>query len=411
MSRKPILNRSKIKEEVINYIKKELKVNCIPSYDELNKKFGIGYLKITTKELYLQSGVRLLNPIVKRRPTKSIDMVREELIAYLKETVGEDHYPSRRELEGKFKLRLAPDLFRSIKDLYKQAGIKYKQQNNQSIKSKKAKLLVEVISKNIEKLNLSLIKTNGTHQRGVDIITKDKNNNIIGIELKAYNKNEMVKKRNIEQIENWLKTKSFHKIILITTTSKIENNVEVPKNVEIIKFEDLIKICNKNSFKKIRYIRDYSVHIDTKEHEVKRKLIKNYIRYNYEDNERININEINNILKLDIYTYFKNQLELYKYCNIIPPICVVKLKKRRDKNKLSLEYFKIWEYKIINYLKEEISKGHYASGEDINRKFKISHIWQYFKVSELYKKVGLKPYHERASRFKVLVPSNVSHDP
>lgn len=398
-------NMRQVKRIAVIYIKTAAKKGHIPNYEEINKQFGIRNLRITTKELYLKAGLNFLELTQVKRPNRSTDILKKELIAYLIKCKENEHYPSRRELEHQFNIRLS--MFKNIKDLYRKARVPYKQIHNQAIKVKKAKLLEKIVINNLKKLNVTLISKSGISERGIDLICKDKAGRIIGVELKAYNKYEIVKKRNIKQIETWLKTRSFHKIILITTTSKIENKVKIPKNVEIIKFEGLIKICNKNSFKKLQYIRDYSIHIDTKEHKIKRDLIKDHVRHNYKDNERLNVNEISTILKLDIYTYFKNQLELYKYCNLMPPLCVIRGRRRENKGKLNLEYSRMWKSKIVSYIKEEIYKGRYPSGTDINKKFNISHIWNYLKVSKLYKTAGFKPYHERLPRFKVLTPLNV----
>ena len=81
----------------------------------------------------------LLNP--KERPRKINKKVREELIQYIKEETKKKHFPSRREIESKFKIKL-DSYFKGINQLYEKAETKYKLHANQNLKVIKAKLLL-----------------------------------------------------------------------------------------------------------------------------------------------------------------------------------------------------------------------------------------------------------------------------
>ena len=375
----------------IKYLRESINKGYFPSYRELNKKFGIGHLRITSLDLYEESGVKFLDIINTKRPNNVTDKVKKDLIEYIKERVSKGYFPSRREIERKFKLTIVP-MFKGIKDLYKKSGVPYKQKSNQELKNEKSKLLTKVVLSILPKLNLRKIKVRDVTERGIDILTEDLEGRQVGIELKGYSKYEMVKIRNIKQIERWLENDNFYKIILITTTSRTQKNMRLPKNLEIIDFVKLKNLIDDKELKNIEFIRNFSIHVDTKEHERKRELIKNYILSKYTDNDRINIRDLNKNLRLDIRTYFRNQLEVYKHTGIIPPLELIGRKKNRDKERLRKYYFGIWRSKIKNYLLKEVSKGHYPTGEEINKRFNLSHIWNYMKVSDLYEEIGIENY-------------------
>ena len=219
------INYFKRRKEVLEYLKECKIKRHFPSYKELNEKFKISSYKLRSEELYKKSGLPLLR--IPKKPQNSLLIIRKELIKYLKKCVQNNHYPSRREIERNFHLRLNYGLFKNIRDLYNKAGIPYKQINSQEIKKKKAEVLLKIVLPLLPKWNLVPIKVCETTERGVDIVTKTRKGNKIGIELKAYNKNEMVKKRNFEQIERWLKTGKFHKILFIKEL-KISSRPRVP---------------------------------------------------------------------------------------------------------------------------------------------------------------------------------------
>lgn len=133
----------------------------------------------------------------KKRPRNINKEIKKELIRYIGNQVKEGHFPSRREIDRTFNIRL-DSYFKNIRELYKEAGVKYKLCANQNLKSIKAKLLLELIIKNLRKFNLELILSRKIQERGIDILTKGDHKKI-GIEIKAYNKDEKLKLRDIRQ--------------------------------------------------------------------------------------------------------------------------------------------------------------------------------------------------------------------
>lgn len=259
----------KRKTEVIEYVKYEIRRGRHPSYKELQNKYNISYFNINLGTIYSTLGIKFLH-IPKRRPTGCNEILKKELIDYVKNEIKRGHYPSRRQIEKKFRVHIS-DLFGNIENLYVSAGSRYIQKNNQEIKKRKADLLMDLVLYILPRLRLKLIKKRSVRETGVDILAKDINGKIIGIELKAYNKYERVKKRDIEQLKRFLIEEKLDKIILITTASAIQAHLKMLPNIKIILFNDFVKIYNKDMINFLKFIRNYSIHKETYEKQKKRK--------------------------------------------------------------------------------------------------------------------------------------------
>jgi hypothetical protein len=55
------------------------------------------------------------------------------------------------------------------------------------------------------------------------------------------------------------------------------------------------------------------------------------------------------------------------------------------------------ENKVLSFIKGEVRKGRYPSGVEIGKVFGVKHIWNYWKVNDLYRKLKLPTYLERKS--------------
>ena len=383
----------KRKIEVIDYVKNEIKRGRHPSYKELQDKYNISYFGINLGTIYSNLNINFLH-IPKKRPTACNEILKKELIDYVKNEIQDGHYPSRREIEKKFRVHISV-LFGNIENLYISAGSRYIQKNSQEIKKRKADILMDLVLHILPRLQLELIKQRSTRETGIDILAKNKNGKIVGIELKAYNKYERVKKRDINQLKKFLITEKLDKVILISTTSAIQTNLKTFPNIKIILFNDFIKLCNKDMMRFLNFIRTYSIHRETYEFDNKRKKIIEYAKNKAQNGEDISHKKILNDLKLDCKTYFKNIYEVYKEANI--PIPTRKIKGRRSKIK-SHKTTEDLVNKILAFVKEEVNKNHYPSGIDIGKKFGISHIWNFVKMPDIYHRLGLPAYLERERR-------------
>lgn len=327
-----------------------------------------------------------------KRPNNSLKMLKRELIYYIHEEIKQNHFPSRRELEKNFHLKL-DSMFSNIYSLYKAAGSDYKITPNQFLKSEKADLLLKLILKKLNKFDLNLIKYRKVRERGIDIIGTNEHKKV-GIEIKAYNKYEMLKKKDIDQVKKFLFKENLDEVIIITTTNLQNRNIEILGNVRIVKYPELRKLLS--DYKEINilsYIRNYSVNRKDTSKEIKRSRILNYVLLSYQNSgKKPGYNNILRDLNLDIYTYFKSLFEIYKILGIPPPLKNMPGKRAR---KVDNEIIELWKDEFKRYIMQNVKEGKYPSGEEIANHFNISNIWNIVKVSDLYIELGLKPYLER----------------
>jgi hypothetical protein len=383
----------KRKIEVIEYVKNEIEKGRHPSYKELQNKYNISYFDINLDTIYSNLGIKFLH-IPKRRPTGCNEILKKELIEYVKNEIQNGHYPSRREIEKKFRVHISV-LFGNIENLYISAGSRYVQKNSQEIKKRKADILMDLVLYILPKLHLEFIKQRDTRETGIDILAKNKDDEIVGIELKAYNKYEKIKERDIDQLKKFLIKEKLNRGILISTTSGIQSNLLIPPKIKIILFDDFLKFCNKDMLHFLNFIRTYSIHRETYELDNKRRKIIEYAKNKAQNGEDISHKKILNYLKLDCKTYFKSIYEVYKEADI--PIPTRKIKGRRSKTKFHKTTEDLLN-KILAFVKEEVNNNHYPSGIDIGKKFGISHIWNFVKTSDIYHRLGLPAYLEREKR-------------
>lgn len=333
-----------------------------------------------------------------KRPNNSYPLLKSELIEYLRQEVKKNHYPTRRELEQNFSLRLS-ELFYGIKDLYARAGIEYVQKNSQELKQKKADMLTRVVLNILPKWNLDVLEVTDVHKQGIDIVAQDMQNKLIGIELKAYNKYESVKKRNIQQLNRFLK-QGFSKIILITTTSKVQPKIEIPPEIQIITFNDLSKFVNKKQQSILEFIRNKSVHFETEEKTRKRQKILQYTEQKLKLGQDVSYVNILKDLHLDLYTYFDNISELFITVKSDLPLKILlqhgRIGRRNSNTNMALRQIAI--NKILKYISQEIRKDHYPTAENIEKYFDISYIWNLVTMKELYHEQGYPAYLERKTR-------------
>jgi len=387
-------SRIKREEMVRVYLKEQIKAGKHPTYRELQNKFNLTYFKIDWKKLYLESGISMMKLPVKR-PAGCDEILRRELMEYVKGEISKNHYPSRRELESKFRVKIGI-LFGNIENLYNQSQSKYVQKDNQFLKQQKAKMLLKIVRDVLGKLGLKIVKARRVQEHGVDIIARDNKGDFVGIELKAYNKYEAVKPKNIEQLKNSLKRENIKRGILITTTSKVKKNMDVPDNIRIVLFDEISNLCGTEIKANLDFIRNYSVHIETEEKEAKRKEIITIFREQAKNGKIMSAIDISKRFKIHPYTYFKSIFDIYEKAGIFPSTYVTRgLRDNARRTKLREQLAN----SILDYIKMEVKRGHYPTSNDIKIKFGIPHIWDYFKMSDLYRKLNLPSYLERGGRY------------
>lgn len=334
-----------------------------------------------------------------KRPNNSAHSVKQELIEYVGQEVRKNHYPTKRELQNTFRLRIDDP----IKDLYVQAGIDYVQENSQELKQKKAELLTRVVLDLLPRFGLELLEVTDAHHHGPDILAVDGDNRLIAIELKAYNKDEPVKKRNIKQLMRFLK-QGFFRVLLLTTTSRIEKGIKLPAQIEIMPFEELRKMITNEQFAILERIRCQSIHVRDEAKEMKRQIMKNYAKKKLIEGCGRLADAISKDLHMDLYNYFRDTDELLlELSNDLPVNVLLKHGRIGRRNKRHNEALRqIVIDKFLAHMRREIRNGHYPTGKDLEKSFGVSHTWNFVTLKELYELLGQPPYHQRETRGKRL---------
>jgi hypothetical protein len=380
------IDKEKRLKEILAYVEKCLKKRYFPSGNELHKKFRIYRMGFTLKKIYSYLGVNFL--LLPKKPSNSREEIKELLINYLREEVSRNHFPSRKEIEQKFHLRL-DGLFKGIDDLYRSAGLQYKQVENQAIKIEKARKLLKIAINVLERMKLKVLIVREPNQQGIDIIVGEPNR-CIGVELKAYNKFEKVKKKDILQLKKFKAREKLIKLLLFTTTNRI--STKIPPWVEVFTFKRLKNYCSEEEIKVLNEIREKSIHIETKDKEEKRQRILDYVKKNAAKGKYVGADDILHELGTYVYTYFKNMDEVYGKAGI-------KVSLRRSRYirnpKLKEKVRKELLNEILQFIRDMVAKGHYPSGTEIGEAFGVKNIWNYWRVGDLYRMLNLPTYLER----------------
>ncbi|MEK6858952.1 MAG: restriction endonuclease [Nanoarchaeota archaeon] len=324
-----------------------------------------------------------------KRPNNSKSQVKKELMDYIRAEYKRGHIPSKRELQRNFKLKIEE----SIDFLYKEAGLTYKITANQEIKSRKAQLLLEIVIENIGNLGLRLVKYRNIRERGIDIIATDGKDKV-GIELKAYNKFEKFKSRDLKQVESFIRKESLDKAIIITTTDLCDHNLNLRGDIRLIRGGELMKTLKIEDTHNLDFILDHSVNQEDISKKLKREKILNYVLNKYlKEKIKPGYNEILKELNLDLYSYFKSLFEIYKILDLVPPL-----------RNMGGKRAKIPDIALINLWKEEFKKyilriikneKRYPSGKELEKHFNISNIRNIVNMSVLYQELNLPVYLER----------------
>jgi hypothetical protein len=385
------MNKYQKIENILKYVKASIRKGNYPRGNDIHKKFGIYYLGLTMKDIYKILNVDLLQ--IPKKPSGTKHEIKKLLIKYIRDETKKKHYPSRREIENQFKLNI-DTMFVGIEDLYNAAGVVYRRVENQEIKYQKAQTFLKLILKMLKRNKFRIVSVKKPNQQGIDLIIGISKKRKIGIELKAYNQFERIKIKDIKQLERFNKTNYFKEIWLLTTSSRIPR--KIPKWLTILKFEDLKKWCNKEELKILREIRKKSIHQETTDRLRKKQIILNYVKSNAEKGKYMGFKDILRDTHLCIYSYFKSMDDVYNQDGI--KVSLFRSRYFKDKNIKERAQQKLLE-EILSFIREEVKKGHYPSGVDIGKVFGVKHIWNYWKVNDLYKMLNLPTYLERKTSF------------
>lgn len=394
------------RKRILEFFKQKIKEGNRPTEEEIKEKFNISlstYFPGKIKELYELANVPLIGRLRDREELK------EKIIKYVQSEAKKGHFPTYEEIDRKFSTNLN-HLFSGIREVYSAGKIEYKRDPNPFVKYKKEKKLTEICKKIFSKRGYKIkkISIGPSTKGGPDIILEDKKNNLIPVEIKAYQKSGKLGigskysgyfSNEITQIKEYMtKLNSKYGFLVSTANRKVFD--EIPENIKLLLIDDIKNLLEKYNLNKeiedLKWIRNTSVSI-SKEKTIKamQEEILDYIRKKANEGEYASRKEIENKFRISLSTYFKNIKDAYKKAGVdINSFS----NSRMGGNKINK---KMMRNKIINFVKKEAEKNRFPTYKKIQKKFNCL-LKSYFPdgIREIYREAGLKYNRKYASKTK-----------
>ena len=331
--------------------------------------------------------------------TRSKKSIKNQILRYIRTSVAKGHYPTFMEIEEKFRTNMRTH-FSGILDAYEQAGVAYKRDPNPFLKYEKEAKLTSISAKILSKMGYLIEKTSiGPRGSGPDIILKNKKQEFIPVEIKAYNRFGKIKEQP-DKFSKYLRNEVAQLIeyerqlkspygYLITSTDRRSLGTTDSK-VRILFSKDLKKLLIEYQMEKeletLDWIREATSSKETEEKiKVMRKIIALFVKKEIEEGTYINKREIQARFKIDLRSYFKNMKDLYQTIGVDPyAIAHARMGGQIDKN--------ILKNRIIEYVRIKNKEGNHPTYKEIQRIFQcLPKPFFSGGIREIYKSAGI-PY-------------------
>jgi hypothetical protein len=303
-------------------------------------------------------------------------LLAKQIAAYVKNEVKKGRYPTHDEIERTFHTNVRTH-FKNIREIYKLANVAYVRDPNPFIKLKKEEVLTKICIELLDKLGYNVervsIELNGY---GPDLLVKDRNSNLIPVEIKAYQKygklgpssSKFSKyfRDEFKQLQTYIKELKSPYGILITSTDR--SNVKIfPSNIKILFGKDITNLLQKFQLKKelkqLEWIRYSNVSAKKEIYiEAFRKKILGFVKRDLVKGRYVGKREIEKRFGISYYTYFRSTKEIYQKLNV-------------DTSKFSRARMggnvdkKAMRKKILDFCRKEIKKGRYPTYKEIQKTF------------------------------------------
>ncbi len=341
-------DRKKMGKKILNFVSNEVSKDNYPKAKKMEKIFKIQLVTYFPRgiiEVYSSIGIDYYK-IREKRLQKiksrfgSIEKGREEITKFIIKNAKHGRCVGHREITERLKLNLNK-YFSGIKEAYDYVGIEYRKDPNPLISIEKQEKLRKISLAILKKLGFKIINERGINE---DICVKDKEGNIIPVELKAYRHNLFFPNRlpyltkntknEIEQVRRYMKKYNSPYGIIFTTTDKIK--IGIPKDVKLFKATDIFEFLQRSNLE--NFIRDFNWIRNTYTSESKnikineiRERVLEFFKNEYKKGRKPTIHTIQEEFNIDIRTYFLGTMrEIYQNCNI-PPLRRLKEKARVEK--------------------------------------------------------------------------------
>jgi hypothetical protein len=306
---------------------------------------------------------------------RSKKRLKKQILEYIRTNVAKGHYPTFMEIEEKFHTNMRTH-FSGILDAYEQAGIAYKRDPNPFLNYEKEKKLTRISVKILRKMGYLIEKVSiGPQGSGPDIILKNRNQELIPVEIKAYHRFGKIKDQQPDKYSEYLRNEVAQLLeyerrlkspygYLITSTDRKKLGQTDPK-IRILFSKDLKKLLieyqMENELKTIDWIRETTSSTETEEKiKTMRNMIILFVKKEIEEGKYVNKLEIQAKFKIDLRSYFKSTKEIYHIIGVDPyTLAHARMGGQIDKN--------ILKKRIIEYVGRKYKEGNQPTYKEIQK--------------------------------------------
>jgi SOS-response transcriptional repressor LexA len=362
--------RNRIRKEILKYFIQQIKNGITPTATNIRERFSVSLSS------YFPRGIRELYKITKTNPPASLrdrKKLQQEIIEYIRSQVKKGFYPTRNEISEKFHTNING----SIRELYNLAGVQYKREPNPFLRYEKEKRLVNIVVKLFPKIGFKIkrVSIGPSKPNGPDIILEDENEQLIPVEIKAFQKfgkvghaeNSPYVGNEISQLKRYIRNLRAPYGYLVTSTDR-KTLSTLPSNVKILFGKNLkqllLKLKMYKEIKNLEWIRNSSISYGKEK--IYKKIRDKILRYTnkkFQEGKYVSEREIFRKFKLNPNSYFPGGMrEIYKTLGIDAELLPnYRMSRRFDKKK--------FKKLIIKFVKEENKRGHFPTYKEIQKKF------------------------------------------
>lgn len=309
-------NKEYAKKQIIKFLIKKSNKGVYILSRELENILGI---KLKTyfnniEELYMIAGVKF--DLYKKRKysiehpiysSDEIENIKKKISNFIKKSSSNGYYPGVYQIQKDLNIAFYK-YFSSIKEAYKEADIDYKRISPITLGKEKERILTDIVILLLSKMQYHIkrvsIYDRSRYNKGEDISVIDIHNENILVELKAYRKDYNISRREICQLDSYLKNQKVNTGIFVTTSNKV--NYKLP-NIKIINGYKIIELLKKYNLshliENVRWVQNKRVSLYERI-EFKKRKRQDIINFIVNSKKTPTIIEIENKLNLDMRTYF-----------------------------------------------------------------------------------------------------------
>ena len=244
---------------------------------------------------------------------KSKKCLKDKILEYIRAEVAKGHYPTFMEIEEKFRTNMRTH-FSGIRDAYELANIPYKREPNPFLKYEKEEKLTAISVKIFRKMGYLIEKTSiGPRGSGPDIILKNRNEELIPVEIKAYHKFGKIREKQCDEfyryfrneiaqlLEYEMRLKSPYGYLVTSTDRKTFQDTD--PRIKILFSKDIKKLLieygMKNELDILDWIREKASLTETEEKiKAVRNAIVTFVKKEIEDGKYVGKRKIQAKLRL-----------------------------------------------------------------------------------------------------------------